>query len=96
MARQGSTLCKRQMSLSVNTELHSSLSDPDPNTHPLSPDLCPPTLCQSNTPFMLQHVQIKNDTWRVTFTVRLLFLTLLDKVLQKIQAVLVKSWLQSG
>lgn len=89
MARQGSTLCKQLMSLSVNTELHSSASDPDPNAQLLSPEkhLCPPTLCQSNTPFMLQHVQIKNVIWRLTFTVRLLFLTLLDKVLLKIRAV---------
>ncbi len=35
MARQGSMLCKRLMSLSVNTELHSSASNPDPNVHTL-------------------------------------------------------------
>lgn len=68
MARQDSMLCERLMSLSANTELHSSTSNPDPNVHMLSPEKhsCPPTSCQSNTPFMLQHAKIKNVTWKVS------------------------------
>lgn len=69
MARQGSTLCKCLMSLSVNTERHSSASNPDPNVHILSPEKhsCQSTSCQSSSPLMLQHSMIKSVTKRVIF-----------------------------
>lgn len=76
MARQGSILHNPPMLLSVNTELHSSASSPDPNVHMLSPEKPsrPPTSCQSCAPVMLQQAEVKNVTRRVTSD-RLLFQT---------------------
>lgn len=49
MTLQGNMLCRLMMLLSLNTELHSSASSPDPKVHMLSPEKysCLPTPCQS-------------------------------------------------